>query len=316
MTESSIGQYAAKPHQIPWAGWKSILLRTYEKISRTDTSLRCAGAAFFTFLSIFPILACMVLVYGIVASPASLVSQLEPLRQFLPASVYDVIMERLQTLLARPETGLGIGLLVSFAIALWSGSRGTNALVATVNEAYREADERGFIASAGLSISMTLVAIIFVIIALFAIAAIPVLVDAMPFPTLFETLAVWLRWPLLGVLVTGLLGALYKVGPDREDAKWRWLTPGAAIACVLWLLLSGLFSFYVQSFGNFDATFGSLSVAVVMMLWLYYSTLIVALGATLNAELEHQTRRDTTDGPEKPMGERGAYVADRSAAQS
>lgn len=312
---SGAGSYATSPTQMPWTGWRAVLKRCFNKIGSMEMSLRCAGAAFFSFLAIFPILACLALLYGIFTSRAVLLEHMQRIRQFVPQTVYDVIAERLQSLIDQPDTGLGIGFAIAFSLALWSGSRGTNALIAAINAAYREEDDRSFLKGIGLSVGMTLGALLFLITSLFAIAAIPVLTQTMPFPSLFETLALWLRWPILALLVAVCLGALYRMAPHREPAKIAWLTPGAVLATLLWLALSGLFSIYVQSFANFDATFGSLSIAVVMMMWLYYSTLIVSLGATLNAELEFQTRRDTTTGPNQPMGDRGAVVADNHISQ-
>lgn len=309
-SSSELGRYADRPAQIPWTGWKRILRRTFGMMSDADLSLRCAGVAFFTFLSIFPVLACFVLIYGLVSTPASLREQMVSLQQFVPASVYSVVQERLDALLDQPEIGLGIGLAISFVLALWSGSRGTNALVSTISSAYHETVERNFIKAAILSLGMTLGALVFLIGALFSIAAIPVILNALPVTALTETLALWARWPVLAIAVIISIAVLYRVAPHRESPRWKWVTPGALLATFLWLILSAAFSIYVEQFGNYSATFGSLSVAVVMMLWIYYSTMVVALGAALNAEIEHQTKVDTTIGPNAPMGERGAYVAD------
>lgn len=311
-----IGRYAEKPADMPWPGWRSILKRIYQTMSDADLSLRCAGVAFFSFLSIFPVLACFVLIYGLVSSRASVEQQLSAVQPFIPVSVFDILQERLVALLAQPESGLGIGLIVSFAIALWSGSRGTNALIGAISSAYRERDARSFIAGALISVGMTLGGLFFLVIALFAIAAIPVLVGQLPFPWLFEKVALWIRWPILALLVWIAIAVLFRLAPHRESARWRWITPGAFVSTVLWIALSGLFSVYVENFGNYSATFGSLSVGVVMLLWIYYSTLIILLGASMNAELEHQTRIDTTTGPAAPMGERGAFVADHLPEQS
>ncbi|EFL88628.1 YihY/virulence factor BrkB family protein [Ahrensia sp. R2A130] len=316
MKHELAGRYAVRPRDIPWAGWKSILKRAFKTISSTDMSLRCAGVAFYSFLSIFPVLACFVLVYGLVADGGKLQDQMASMEEFLPEAVQAVVYERLDALLSQPQVGLGIGLIVSFAVALWSGSRGTNALVATISRIYRETDDRGFLASAALSLSLTLGALVFLTASLLAIAAVPIAVNLLPLPSWMETAALWVRWPLLAILVYAAILILFRLAPDREDAKWRWISLGAAVSAVLWLALSSLFSFYVKEFGNYSATFGSLSVAVILMLWIYYSTMIVSLGAALNAEIEHQTKVDTTTGPNAPMGERGAYVADNLPEQS
>ena len=301
---------------MPWPGWKSILKRIYTTMGDADLSLRSAGVAFFGFLSIFPVLACFVLIYGLVTSRGLLEQQLTSVQPFLPVAVFEILQERLDSLLSQPETGLGIGLLVSFAIALWSGSRGTSAMIGAVSSAYREHDDRSFLVNAFISLGMTLGGLFFLVVAIFAIAAIPVIVENLPFPLFFEQAALWVRWPVLALLVWIAIAVLFRFAPHRESARWRWITPGAVVATILWIALSALFSVYVENFGNYSATFGSLSVGVVMLLWMYYSTLIILFGASMNAELEHQTKIDTTTGPAVPMGERGAFVADHLPEQS
>lgn len=307
---SRSGRYASRPRHIPWPGLKSVLARTYATISDADLSLRCAGVAFFSFLSIFPVLACFVLIYGLVTSRASLEAQLEIAQPLMPASVYTVVQERLVALLSQPEAELGLGLVISFALALWSGSRGTNAFIGVVSSAYLERDRRSFLMSALLSLSVTLGALAFLVLSLFAVAAIPLIVERLPISELAELAAMLLRWPMLAALVWVAIAVLFRIAPHRSSAKWRWITPGAFVATFMWILLSVLFSIYVENFGNYSATFGSLSVGVVMLLWIYYSTMTILLGASLNAELEHQTKIDTTTGPPAPLGQRGAYVAD------
>ncbi len=307
---SGVGRYAARPSQIPIAGWKRIVSRTYQQIGTADLSLKCAGVAFFAFLSIFPVLACLVLIYGLFADTSSLNGHMSVLREFTPPSVFDIVEERLSALLSQPQVGLGIGLAVSFTLALWSGSRGTNALISTISSAYHEHAERHFLKSAALSLGLTLGALVFVTIALFTIAFIPAIVNLIQLPNAAETVAMYTRWPILALFVAVSLAILFRFAPHRNGAKWSWIAPGAIVSTLLWIVLSILFSIYVEQFGNYSATFGSLSVAVVMMLWLYYSTMAIALGAALNAEMEHQTKVDTTAGPYKPMGERNAFVAD------
>lgn len=316
MTKAENGRYADRPGQIPWPGWKAILMRAFGTVSGTDLSQRCAGVAFFSFLSIFPFIASFVLIYGLVSTPSSLQEQLAVMEGFVPASVYQIVQERLESLLSQPQVGLGIGLLVSLAFALWSGSRGVNSMIATLSSVYHEKDTRSFVVSAALSIGLTIGGMAFALIVAVAIAAVPIAVGILPVSSWVETLASLARWPILAVLVSLGLSILYRLAPPRSDAKWKWITPGAVLATVLWLVLTVAFSFYVENFGNYGATFGSLSVAVVMMLWIYYSALVVATGAALNAELELQTKVDTTTGPNAPMGQRGAYVADNLPEQS
>ena len=177
----------------------------------------------------------------------------------MPEAALAIIRDRLTQLVQQPASGLGIGLVVSLGIALWSGSRGVNALVLAIGEAYHEDDDRGFLASALLSIGLTLGGIVFVGVALAAIAVVPAVLNNLQLGSTFETAVNWLRWPLLALFVIVAVAVLYRLAPDRDDARWEWLTPGAVTATVLWLVLSALFSLYVEYFGNYSATFGSLA---------------------------------------------------------
>ncbi len=308
---AAIGRYATSPFQIPWKGWVRVAKRMFARFGEADISLRCAGVAFFTFFSIFPAIAAAVLTYGLFLDRTLLRTHLDSIQPLIPPQAYTIISDRLDALLAQPEAGLGIGLVLSLGIALWSGSRGVGSLVGLISEAYREDDERNFIVSALLSVGLTVGGIIFLAVAILTVAALPALFLALPLGAYFEWLVLLLRWPLLFLFVMSALMVLYRLGPDRKDAKLVWLVPGAFVGTLGWLALSLGFSFYVQNFGNYSATFGSLSVAVVTMLWMYYSILVFASGAILNAEAEMQTRMDSTTGPPKPVGQRGAVVADQ-----
>ena len=308
------GASADTPLEIPGRGWWAILKRTYQAMGDKDLGLMCAGVAFYGFLSIFPLVAAAVLIYGLFASPASLEGQLAALEGTVPDAAMAIIRDRLTQLIQQPSSGLGIGLVVSLALALWSGSRGVNALILAIGEAYHEDDDRGFLSSALLSLGLTLGGIVFIGVALGAIAVVPALFNAMQFGATFETVVSWLRWPILAVFVVTAIAVLYRLAPHRDDARWSWLTPGAMTAAVLWLILSVCFSLYVEYFGNYSATFGSLAGAVIMMLWIYYSVMVFVFGAALNGQMELQTRKDTTTGTALPMGARGAFVADATPA--
>ncbi len=310
MDKAQTGKYAATPFQIPLKGWWPIVKRVFVRFNAADISLRCAGVAFYTFFSIFPAIAAGVLTYGLFLDRETLRDHLATIQSFVPPQAYTIISDRLEALLSQPETGLGFGLALALAIALWSGSRGVGSMVGLISEAYREDEKRSFVTTALLSVSLTLGGILFLTVAILSVAALPAIFLALPFGSSFEWLVLLLRWPLLFLFVMGALMVLYRLGPDRSDAQFIWLLPGAIVATIGWMLLSGLFSFYVENFGNYSATFGSLSVAIVTMLWLNYSILVFAIGAILNAEAEYQTRIDTTTGPPKPMGYRGAVVAD------
>ncbi|WP_281389581.1 YihY/virulence factor BrkB family protein [Pelagibacterium limicola] len=307
---SAEGQKARSPTRIGWRGWTATVWRVTRAMSDKDTSLRCAGVAFFGFLSIFPAIAIMVLLVGIFGDHAVLRSEIERLGALMPDISFAVIVNQLDSVMRQPPAGLGIGLAVSIVVALWSGSRGVDALMYASSVAYHEKDERSFMRSVLISFAVTVCGALFMIVALALVAAIPIITSLSPIPGTGERLALLLRWPALLALSIVAFSLLYRFTASRKAAKFRWIWPGATLASVLWLGACLLFSLYVEYFGEFEATFGSLAAAVVLLFWLYISALIFVLGAVLNAELELQTSVDTTVGPEKPLGDRGAYVAD------
>lgn len=308
--EDLSGHLAHAPPDIPVAGWWGIARRVAAALTGNALWAHCGCVGFFGFLSIFPILAIFVLIYGLALDPAAIDSQMAAVEPFVPEMVYSLLRDRLQNLAANSTENLTLGLVVTTTIALWTGSRGTNAMIDLLNVAYHEAPTRSFLRRAVTAIALTISGLIGLIVILFTVAAIPLLTQFLPFTRLAELIALWARWPLLALMIFCGLMFLYRYAPNRRDARWRWLLPGGILATVLWILLSLVFSYYVERFNDYGATFGTLSVAVVMMLWIYYSALVVALGAILNAEIELETRVDSTIGPDRPRGERGAIVAD------
>ena len=304
------GDVAYAPPDIPRAGWLKIARRVGLALMGDALWANCASVGFFGFLSIFPILAIFVLIYGLAFDPSAIDSQMLAVEPFVPEMVYALLQDRLHDLAANSTEDLTLGLAISTIIALWTGSRGTNAMIDLLNVAYHEAPTRTFLRRAVTAIALTISGLIGLIVILFTVAAIPLITGFLPVPYLAEKIALWGRWPVLLVMIFGGLMFLYRYAPNRRDARWRWLLPGGVLATVLWMLLSLLFSVYVERFNDYGATFGTLSVAAVMMLWVYYSALVIAIGAILNAEIELQTRVDSTVGPERPRGERGAVVAD------
>jgi membrane protein len=308
-----MNNHARRPLELKWSDWMQVLLRTGKTMIDMDTSLRCAGVAFFSFLSIFPSIAIVVLLVGLLAERSFLIDQLERLSFFMPDIAFSVIVDQLDKLMNQPPAGLGIGLAISIAVALWSGSRGVNALIYTASAAYYEKVDRNFIVAVILSFVVTVLGAGFMIVALALTAALPILTGLSPIPGTGEQLALLLRWPILMGLAIVAFSLLYRFTIDRRAAKARWIWPGAVLAALLWLGICVGFSLYVENFGEFEASFGSLAAAVVLLFWLYISAQIFVLGAAFNAEIELQTIVDTTIGPDKPMGKRGAYVADHIA---
>lgn len=303
-------RYARRPRQIGLAGWGKVLKHTYGNLSTDNLSIFCAGAAFYTLLSIFPALLGAVLVYGIFTDPAVLGGHLALVEPFMPSQALALLQDRLKVLVTRSEEGLGLGLILSAGAALWSASRGASALIAMLNTVYKEPEGHGFIASAATSIALTIGGIAALGLSVIVLAAVPAALALVPMPDAIASLVRLARWPMIALLIFLAVAILYKIAPHRRDPKLHWVVPGAIAATALWIVGSVLFSLYIENFADYDATFGAMTSIIVLMVWIYYSLFIVALGAELNAELELLTRIDTTIGPDLPMGQRGAFVAD------
>jgi len=304
------GREADRPTEIPKRGWKDILLRVKDEIREDNMSIIAAGVAFYLLLAIVPAMAAFVAIYGLFADPQTVGTQLDQLGAMLPEDARSMIRQQLTRLASTSGQALGIGAAVGLLISLWSAMKGTKALMTALNVAYDEREKRGFIRLNLIALLLTAGVIVFVAIALTLIAVIPAVLQLVGLGSVVEWAVQILRWPLILAFLLFVLAALYRWAPAREEARWAWLSPGALFAGALWLLGSVGFSLYVSFFADYNATYGSLGAVVVLLMWMYISTYAVLLGAETNAEIERQTRKDTTTGAPKPMGQRGAYVAD------
>jgi membrane protein len=275
-----------------------------------NASLLAGGVAFFALLAIVPLLVAVLAVWGIFASPADATRLIHDIASGLPNSAQRLVTQQLRSITNRSNGGLGLTALISLVIALWSASSGTKHLIEAVNTAYDEDEQRGFVKVRALALLLTLGAIVFLLVAIALIAVVPSALGDAGVPEPARVVIEIAVWPLLAIMMVLALGVLYRIGPDRHDPKWRWVSWGAVVATALWLVGSAAFSLYASNFGSYDQTYGSLGGVVVLMLWLYITALVVVLGAELNAALETQTIRDSTTGPERPLGERNAQAAD------
>ena len=305
----SRGRDALRPTQITTRGWRDVLLRVWQQVSEDNVGLISAGVAFYALLAIFPALGALVSIYGLVADPTEAGLYIAEFPA-IPADVRVLVAEQLRRIATSSGSALGWGLLGSLLLSIYSASRGINALISALNIAYEEHDHRGLIHRKLLSFGFTVGAIVLGAVALAIVVAAPVALQWLPLGAVVSRALTALPWILLaGGFLSGIC-LLYRYAPNRRPAQWRWVTPGSVLATVLWLGASVGLSTYVGRFGDYNEVYGSVGAVVVLLLWFYLTAYIVVLGGELNAELEHQTRRDTTRGPERAMGERGAYVAD------
>lgn len=287
-----------------------ILRRMWAGLTRYEVSVISAGIAFNEFFALFPALAAGISLYGLVADPAQVENLLGVLSGVLPGDVATMVADQLHGLTRASEGALGVSLLLSVAIALWGATRGVKGLISGLNIVYGEEEKRGFLALNATALGLTFGAIIFGLVALTLVAALPPILTLLPIQDWMRSLLSALRWPLLALFVLVGLAIIYRVAPSRDTPRWRWVTWGAVAATVLWLAGSGLFSLYAARFGDFNKTYGSMAAVAVTLLWFQLTSFVVLLGALLDAEMEHQTARDTTTGPERPLGQRGARMAD------
>jgi membrane protein len=302
------GGGADKPTEIPKRGWLQIVKRGWAEAKADQVPLLAAGVAFYGFLALFPSLIALVLIYGLVADPAQIASQIGQLTAALPDEASKIITDQLQ-LVSTQQTKAGIGAVVAIALALWAASGGMSNLMTAISTAYDEEEKRSFIKKRGLALALTLGGIVFLIVILGLVAVFPALADLIDNGVVRVLLTI-VRWVLVAVLVSAALAVLYRVAPDRDAPKMRWVSVGAVVATVLWLLASAGFSLYVANFSSYAKTYGAIAGIVVMLLWLWITSYAMLLGAEVNAESEQQTVRDTTKGPEAPLGQRDAVKAD------
>jgi membrane protein len=307
------GRMATRPDRIPLKGWWQVAQRVWTESSRDNLSVVAAGCAFYALFAVFPALSALIALYGLTADPAAVEQQFGMLSSVLPPQAYQMVIEQIGRLAETPSQSLGWGLAVSLFIALWSVSNLTQAMFAALNIAYEEPERRSLLRFYLSAFTFAILGMLSGALMLLAIVYVPILFAYAGYSDTFETMVRVARWPLLALIVLILLALLYRYGPCRRSAKWRWVTVGSVFATVLWLIASAGFSFYVSHFANYDRIYGPLGAAVVLLFWLYLSFYIVLLGAEINAELELQTATDTTRGAAKRMGERGAFVADHVA---
>lgn len=309
------GAQADAPSQIPARGWGEVLGRAWKEGKDDNLSMLAGGVAFFGFLAVFPALIALLTLYGLVADPAQAAQRIEQFSASLPQASQQLITEQLTAVTQTSGGALTVGLVVALLAALWSASSGTQNLMAAVNLAYDEKEGRGAVKLRAIALALTLGAVVFVVVALALVAVVPAVLDTLGLGPVVEVAVQVLRWALLVGLVTLGLAVVYRVAPDRVAPQFRWVSPGALVATVLWIIGSAAFSLYVNNFGSYNKTYGALAGVIVLMLWLYLTSYIVLLGAEINSESELQTARDTTHGESEPMGRRGALVADSEPAR-
>jgi membrane protein len=308
------GHQATSPAQMPRRAWKDIVARTYKRIWDDNVGLVAAGVAFYAFFALLSLLALIVLVYGLAADPITVIKHMRALTAILPGDVATLIGDQLLTIVHSSAGTKGFGILLAFLVAIYGGTNGAAAAITALNIAYEEKEKRGLLRFYLLAVGLTLSALVVALAAIGATAAVAFLQRLLPEASpVAVTLAKIAGYALLTLAAAAIAATVYRFAPSREDAQWKWITPGSVFAAVAWLLLTTLFGLYLARFANYKASYGSLGAVVAMLTWMYFSAYTFLIGAELNSEIEHQTAKDSTTGAPRRMGERGAWAADNVA---
>ncbi|MFK7914498.1 MAG: YihY/virulence factor BrkB family protein [Pseudomonadales bacterium] len=304
------GRYAVSPWDIPLRGWRDVLLRVKHEAARDNLGLVAAGMAFYGMLSVAPSLAALISIYGLVVTPADVQAQITAISEYLPADAQLIVAQQLNDLAAAEQKALGWGIVFSVVLSLWSASKAMRSLFGGLNAVYDEYERRSYLFLSAQSLLFTLLGLVLFALMLLVIGVIPTVLEFLPISYGTEWLVRISSWLVIGIVVLIALAILYRFGPCRRQPQWTWVSFGALFALVVWVLASAGLSWYVASFDTYQRTYGALGAVVVMLMWFFLSAYAVLLGGELNAELEHQTEVDSTVGAARPMGQRGATVAD------
>jgi len=314
--EHGRGRRATAPFDIPWRGWKDVLVRTYHETQDDRLLALAAGVVFYSLVALFPAIAAGVSSYALFADAGTIGRHLSIAADIVPAGTLDMLGEEITRIAAKSDGKLTFGFVVGLGIALWSANAGMKAIFDALNIIYDEEEKRGLVWLNVVSLFFTICAIAAALLAIGAVVIFPLVLAALELSSYDEPIIGYLRWPVMFLLLIVGLAVLYRYGPSRRLAKWRWLSVGSVFAALAWLAVSSLFSWYLGNFANYNATYGALGAVVGLMMWMWLSTIVVLVGAELNSEIEHQTACDSTIGPEKPLGTRGAVMADTVGAAS
>jgi membrane protein len=308
------GRLAQNPLQIPRRGWKDILWRSYVRTGEDRLLAIAAGVVFFGLLAVFPAITALVSCYGLFANPSTIGANLQTLALMLPEGSFQIVQDQIARVLMKGNTALGTTFLFGLALAIWSANAGVKAVIDALNVVYEEREARSFLRLNLVSLAFTSGGIATLLLMVSAVVAVPLALDHVGLAPESQSIISLARWPLLLVILLTALALLYRFGPSRRPARWQWLSVGTLGAALLWIAGSSLLSWYLSNFANYSATYGSLGAAIGLMMWMWMSAIIVLCGAELNSEIEHQTARDSTIGAPKPLGSRGAVMADTVGA--
>ena len=290
------------------ANWKNILRRIANAISEQRILLVAAGVTFYSLLAIFPAVAALVALYGLIADPATISDQVATLAGVLPGGAVDVLRAEVDRIASQPRGTLGGAFVIGLVVSLWSANGGVKALFDALNVVYVEKETRGFVRVTAVSMAFVVGGILFVVVAMTAVVAVPIALDHIGIPSIGKSIISIARWPILLVIVALVIALIYRFGPHRTNPRWRWITWGSAFAAVAWLVMSVLFSWYAANFASYNKTYGSLGAVIGFMTWIWLSIVVILVGAETDSVLERTTTQRAPDS------HRHAALSPRSAS--
>jgi membrane protein len=312
--ENGRGRRAVSPLDIPLAGWKDIAWRVYAEFNNDRLLAVAAGVVFYGLLALFPAVTALVSSYALFADASTVGKHLAFAAALMPAGAFGIVEEQISRIAQGGGGQLSSAFVIGLLLAIWSANAGMKAMIDALNVIYGETEKRSFIRLNLISLAMTLGGLVFVLLAIGTVIVLPLVFAWLGIEGYAEWAIALLRWPAIMLVIALGLAVLYRFGPSREKAQWRWLSVGAAVAMLLWIAGSALFSWYLSNFADYNATYGSLGAGIGLMMWLWLTSIAILIGAEINAEIEHQTARDTTTGRARPLGARGAAMADTVGA--
>lgn len=308
------GRDAATPAKIPLVGWKDVAFRVKDQVAKDRVGLLAAGVAFYGLLALFPAITAVIAITGLLIEPSRIVAQLNTLSGLVPEEVITIVTRQATAVAGSRQDGLSFAALLGLLIAFYSAYTGMASLMQGLNIAYDEKESRGFIERMLVTSSLTLLLIAGLVCGLSMTLAMPVIlsfVDMGPVVAMLFKAALWIG--LIALTIVGL-SVLYRFAPSRDTPEWKWTSVGAVVGCLVWIAASASFAFYVSNFSYYNQSFGTLAGVVVLLMWFWISAYIILMGAELNAELEAQTRADTTVEGDKAIGTRDVEEADNPGA--
>ncbi len=308
--EFNRGRTADKPSELPAKGWKDILYRVKSEVKNNQIGLISAAMAYYALLAFVPAITTIVLMYAWISDPGEISNHISKVGKFIPSELQEILRTQLTALSSKAQSTLGLSAITGLLFSLWSSSKVSKAIIVAMNIVHDEKEERGFFKLNLSALGLTFLGALLGVMAIFVVVGLPAFIKFFNLSGALETGVAASSWLVLLTIFSFFLSMIYRYAPDRDEPKWKWVSWGAAISAILWAAASLLFSWYASKFGNFNKTYGSLGAVIVLMMWLYISSYVILLGGEINAEMEHQTKKDTTKGPAKPMGSRNATMAD------